>query len=161
MQSNYANSTTMKANFESLYEHVGYLFYAVASEQRNLSTYDLARLKGEIIEALLPLTNIEPTLHYTLLKHVNNAIEQSCNESLTGNNAFEMFEDYYFVHRANFSPTFENKILVAASAISHEFFSLIKDQRGSGMVMELKNLFQPRTAAGSVVPGVDEYESAP
>jgi hypothetical protein len=149
----------MKANFESLYEHVGYLFYALACEQRDLSDYDLARLEREIVEALPPIANVEPTLHYTLLRKMIDAIGQSQKESLTSNNAFELFEDYYFVHHGNFGPMFQDKIVCAANAISHEFFSVIKSPAGSCMLIELKQLFYPTTAAAWRDSTRHEYQS--
>jgi hypothetical protein len=133
----------MKANFESLYDHIGYLFYALASEQKPLSEYDMKKLETEISESWQPLTSVEPALHYSLIKHLNQTITECHKESITSNNAFEIFEDYYCVHHSNFGDNLQHRILSAATEISHEFFSTIKDNRGSQLMRELKHLLHP------------------
>jgi hypothetical protein len=149
----------MKANFEGIYEHIGYLFYALASEQRSLSEYDLKKLTLEIAEAWQPLTNVDSTLHDSLIKHMNDAITLCHNEAMPSNNAFELFEDYYFVHHGNFSQAFEDKILLVATELSHEFFSTLKNRKGSGALRELKNLFHPRAPQKISVPAaIIEYK---
>lgn len=132
----------MKANFESLYDNIGQLIYAVATEQKHLSEYDLKKLKLEVAEAWQPLTS-DPQLHYTLVKHMNDAITNCYNESVPSNNAFEIFEDYYFVHSSNFGPGLQDKILAAANQISHEFFGIHKNGETSHVLKELKQLLHP------------------
>jgi len=136
----------MKANFESLYDHIGYLFYALASEQKTLSKYDMKRLETEISESWQPLTSAEASLHYSLIKHLNNTITNCQSDGLTSSNAFEVFEDYYSIHYANFGDDLQHKILAAANEVSHEFFSTSKDKNGSHLMRELKLLLHPHIA---------------
>ena len=134
----------MKANFESLYDHIGYLFYALASEQRRLSEYDLKKLKTEISEWWQPLTSAEASLHYSLIKHLNTTITDCHQDELSANNAFEIFEDYFSVHHINFGNDLQRKILLAANDISREFFSNVTDKTGSHLMRELKQLLHPK-----------------
>lgn len=133
----------MKANFEALYDHIGYLFYALASEQKPLSKYDMKKLETEISESWQPLTSAEASLHYSLIKHLNNTITNCQSDNLTSNNAFEIFEDYYSAHYANFGDNLQHKILAAANEISREFFSFATDNKGSQLIYELKQLLHP------------------
>jgi hypothetical protein len=128
----------MKANFESLYDHIGYLFYALATEQKPLSELDMKKLQMEISESWQPFTNAESMLHYSFLKHLNNSITECFINDLSSNNAFEVFEDYYFIHRLNFGDSLQQKILAAANEISSEFFSRVKDGKGSSLIGELR-----------------------
>jgi hypothetical protein len=133
----------MKANFEALYDHIGYLFYALASEQKTLSKYDMKKLEAEISESWQPLTSAEASLHYSLIKHLNNTITNCQSDGLTCNNAFEVFEDYYSIHHSNFGDNLQHKILAAANEVSREFFSTSKDKNGSHLMSELKHLLHP------------------
>ena len=133
----------MKANFESLYDHIGYLFYALANEQKPLSAYDIKKLETEISESWQPLTSAESNLHYSLIKHLNNTITDCFNRRLSSAEAFDIFEEYYLVHHVNFGPSLQGKILNAANEISHEFFSLSKNKEGSHTLAELKKLLHP------------------
>jgi hypothetical protein len=143
----------MKANFENLYDHIGYLFYALANEQKKLSEYDMKKLEAEISESWQPLTNAEASLHYSLIKHLNNTITECFRGALTSNHAFESFEDYYIVHHVNFGDNLQHKILKAANEISHEFFSAVKDPKGSQLMHELRQLLHPQT--------IIEYKASP
>jgi hypothetical protein len=131
----------MKANFESLYDHIGYLFYALATEQKPLSELDMKKLEIEISDSWQPFTKAESSLHYSFLKHLNNSINECFINDLSSNNAFEVFEDYYFIHRVNFGNGLQQKMLTAAKEISGDFFSSVKDEKGSLLIDELKVLF--------------------
>jgi hypothetical protein len=136
----------MKANYESMYQHIGCLFYALASEERTLSTYDLNKLKTEIAETLQPLTTGDAQFHYRLVKSIHDGINECHIDSLSGFNAFELFEDYYLVHHLNFSTTTQEQILQASNQISREYFSPVRHEAGSQILHELRNLVHPRIA---------------
>lgn len=118
----------MKTSFEKLYEHVGYLFYALAAEHGKLSSADYLKLK-EIIDRywagsahgdlrLQPYLNgYVLSLNGYLLSGVRNAID----EGMDADEAFLFFENYYAVHKLFFGSALKEKIALTDNSIAAVF----------------------------------------
>ena len=87
----------MKADFEILYEHIGYLFYALASEFHVLSYYENRKLNELIDEHWKVLHPMEAPLHLRLNEHLHTGVHKAMSASWSSEHAFKMFEDFYCV----------------------------------------------------------------
>ena len=129
----------MKVTFEALYEHIGYLFYALASEFHKLSAYEDSKL-NELIDGhweVLPLR--EAPLHLRLNEHLHAGVHHAMAASLPPQQAFKMFEDYYLVHKLSFGDTMRDKIQQCSDEIVRDYYT---QHCNSKFITELKILFR-------------------
>jgi uncharacterized protein YejL (UPF0352 family) len=130
----------MKANFEILYEHIGYLFYALASEFHKLSSYEDSKLNELINEHWKILDSKEAPLQLLLNEHLHNGVHNAMSVSWNPDQAFRMFEDFYLVHRISFGDTLREKIQKCSDEIVHDYCRLHCDSK---IITELKWLLTP------------------
>ena len=131
----------MKANFENIYSEIGYLFYAIASEERKLSSIDYQNLENLVAQKWQPATDGDTALKLHLVESLNNSVWVAFHNHMASKKAFELFENYYFVHKLNFGPLLREKILDTSSAIIHEFSDLF-NLNGSELMKSVKQLLQ-------------------
>ena len=132
----------MKVNFETLYEHIGYLFYALASEFRKLSL-DESRMWNELNKRVDQHWKVmhpqEAWLHLRLHEHIHLGIQNALSASLTPAQAFSIFEDFFAVHKVSFGVPLKEKIQKCSNEIAHDFGTLNHD---SEMITEVKRLLE-------------------
>jgi hypothetical protein len=136
----------MKANFESIYEHVGYLFYALASEDKKLSFTDFDTLKSVIAQNWKPAINSETGLQCHLVDCIYNSLWVGFHNHMDSNTAFELFDNFYLVHELNFANSFRDKIFVTANAIVHEFTVFTHKTQKSELLKEVVQLLRHEPA---------------
>lgn len=125
----------MKVDFEILYEHVGYLFYALASEFHKLSSYEDSKLNQLIDQHWRVLHPNESPLDLRLNEHLHNGLHKAMSATWGPGQAFKMFEDFYFVHRISFGEALRAKIEKCSEEIVREYYKLHCDSK---KLMELK-----------------------
>jgi len=130
----------MKVYFEHIYERVGYLFYAVASEKGKLNKVTLRKLLQIIDHQWKSSSN--GTGAYTLQSHLVDyllsGIRNAVDNSLSSGQAFDYFQSYYEIHSIPFGIELQAKIMSTANVIAHEFS---ENGTASDMVRRLETLF--------------------
>jgi hypothetical protein len=139
----------MKVDFEILYEHIGYLFYALASEFHKLSSYEDSKLNELIEEHWKVLHPTEAPLHVRLNEHLHTGVHNAMAALWNPDHAFKAFDDFYLVHRISFGDTLREKIQKCSDEIVHDYYKLHCD---SEIIKELKWLLTPHHYNGSPVP---------
>jgi hypothetical protein len=125
----------MKVDFQILYEHVGYLFYALASEFHKLSPSEDGKLNELIDRHWKVLHPKEAPLHLCLNEHLHTGVRNARAASWHPDYAFTAFEDFYLVHRISFGDTLTEKIQKCSDEIVHRFHELHCDSK---IIVELK-----------------------
>ena len=131
----------MKANFENIYEHMGYLFYALAAEFSKLSSREYSELEKLIDEHWQPGNTREAWLQSHLVQHLHAGIENAYINSLSAEEGFDIFENYYLVHKHSFGLPLREKIYECGNAIVHEFYQLHHD---SELIRKVEKLLELR-----------------
>ena len=111
----------MKANFENIYANIGFLFYAIASEENRLSSAEYATLKTIIAEKWQPERDSDAGLQLHFLACMNNSVWVAFHNHMTAQKAFELWENCFFVHNLFIGGSLRQRILETARAIAHEF----------------------------------------
>lgn len=110
----------MKVYFEHIYEHIGYLFYAVATERRKLNPVSFGKLRRVIDLQWSSSTNGQTT-ESNLLGYLHSGLRNAFDTSMDSVKAFDDFTSYYDIHNVPFSSTLRSKIFNTAKTISSEF----------------------------------------
>lgn len=134
----------MKVHFEHIYEHIGYLFYAIACEHGKLNAVKFDKLKRVVDQQWRSFGNgvaIESNLANYLQAGVRNAYDTK----LTSQEAFDLFKNYHDIHCLPFGGSMTSKIIAIASKIASEFSG---NWTKSEFISTLKNLL----AVNSIVP---------
>lgn len=139
----------MKVNFEILYEHIGYLFYALASEFHKLSSYEDSKLNELIDNHWKVLHPEEAPLHLRLNEHLHTGVRNAMAASWDPDQAFALFEDFYLLHGISFGGSLREKIQKCSDEIVHEFYKLNCDSK---IITELKGLLSSHHYNGFSVP---------
>jgi hypothetical protein len=139
----------MKVTFESLYEHIGYLFYALASEFHKLSSYEDSKLNELIEEHWKVLHPKDAPLHHHLNEHLHTGVHNAMTASLLPDQAFKIFEDYYLVHKRSFGDTLRDKIQKCSDQIVHDYYTARCDSK---LITQLKSLLRSQHPYSLSVP---------
>jgi len=111
----------MKYNFESLYEHVGYLFYGMVSREGRISATDLLRLTEFVDKNWKPSASSDPGLSVHLADCILRGVRYASINGMKGPHALERFREYFVMHALGFSGTLREWILASVHAIRKEF----------------------------------------
>ncbi len=110
----------MKYNFESLYEHIGYLFYGLVCKNGKISAADLLKLTDHIDSNWKPGTSGDQTLSFHLADCIHRGVRFASTNMMTSAHAFESFKGYYLVHALGFGDTMRERIGVSVKSIMKE-----------------------------------------
>lgn len=133
----------MKVNFENIYEHIGYLFYALAGGKDELSTDQLVKVTDLIEQAWKPTSNGDPDLQLRLVKCIHEGVSYAAENEMSAEHAFSSFHTYYQLHGLSFSKALKEKIMVSAAVILKEF----SGSRSNGFIgVELERLMGVKPA---------------
>jgi hypothetical protein len=121
----------MKANFQTIYESIGYLFYALGAKHGKLSCEEYERLKGLICQKWQPeLTsyhirhlNTYESLQTDLIDHIHMAVKKAYENQLCGHQAFEYFKDYYCQHTTPYGESLKENMISTSKQIARAFSS--------------------------------------
>jgi hypothetical protein len=110
----------MKANFEHIYEHIGVLFYAIASEHRKLNGVSYEKL-GRLTEQQWYVSADVNSLEARLVECLQGGMRDSFNNTTLPDAAFGQFSTYFSIHNLPFGRLLRAKILTTAKLIASEF----------------------------------------
>jgi hypothetical protein len=134
----------MKVDFDRISEHIGYLFYALASEDQKLLSSDLSRITDIIENVWKGQPNGDHSLHGHLTHCINEGIRYALDNRMESAEALQSFKTYFLMHPMAFGSGLRSNILSSADQIIKEF----QGRSGSGvMERELQVLLQAPFAA--------------
>lgn len=110
----------MKVYFEHIYEHIGYLFYAIASERGKLNAVSLDKLNRLIDQQWHPAGN-GATIETHLAACLHAGIRTAIDSAMSPEEAFDLFHNYYEVHTLPFGQPLRLKIQATANTLAAEF----------------------------------------
>jgi hypothetical protein len=139
----------MKVDFEILYEHIGYLFYALASEFHNLSPYEDSKLNELIDEHWKVLHTKETTLDLRLNEQLHAGVHNAMAALWGPDQAFQAFKCFYLIHKISFGEPLRKKIQKCSDEIVHDYYKL---HCNSKIITELKWLLTKHHYNGLSVP---------
>jgi hypothetical protein len=131
----------MKVYFDSLFEHIGLLFYAIGAERGKPEPAEYLSLK-KMVEADwgLPSDDRGPVENH-LAHHLYSGLRSAFESSINPEHAFDCFRDYYQVHALSCGDALKAKIIATAHSIAREFPVKVP---GSGLADRLELLFSHR-----------------
>ena len=110
----------MKIYFEDVYENIGNLFYALASEHGKLNKVTFDKLKRLVDQQWYPAGK-EMTLESHLLQCLHSALEKAFNASKDPEQAFLHFKNYFTIHSEPFGQALRSRIFATSNTIASEF----------------------------------------
>jgi hypothetical protein len=110
----------MKIYFEHIYEHIGYLFYAVACEHGMLNAVTYDKL-NRIIDLQWKPTDVGQTLDQHLVGCLHSGLLNAFKTSMPAEKAYRRFQEYYNLHYVPFGKPLRSKIISMANTIASEF----------------------------------------
>lgn len=132
----------MKVYFDQIYERMGCLFYAIASEKQKQSTVNIARLLQIIDEQWKSGPSSEAVLQSHLMGYLKSGVRNAVDNALQPGEAFDRFRMYFDLHSLPFRKDLRDKIIATAKAIAAEL-------SGNGIHSEfincLEDLFEYKT----------------
>jgi hypothetical protein len=135
----------MKYNFESLYEHIGYLFYGLVSRNGRISATDLLKLTELIDNNWKPAQTGDQTLSVHLADVIHRGIRYASTNAMTTSHSIDRFKSYYSIHSLAFSDALRERIVTTVSTIIKEF---PRNTEAGPIEADLRHLFSaPRIPA--------------
>lgn len=111
----------MKYSFESLYEHIGYLFYGLIRRNGVISASDLLRLNELVDNGWKPQATGDQTLSVHLADCIHRGIRYAATNAMSTQHALQSFKQYYAIHALGFSAALRERILASVTEIVKEF----------------------------------------
>lgn len=111
----------MKVNFDKIYEHIGYLFYALAAERGKLTSADRAKLARIIDHNWGILKEGKSPLQAHLKNDLMIGIDHAFDLSMNTKEAYALFENYYLLNKLPFNHTLKDKIFQTTHAVASAF----------------------------------------
>ncbi len=134
----------MKYNFESLYEHIGYLFYGLVTRNGKISASDLLKLTELVDNTWKPGPTGDQTLSVHLADCIHRGIRYASINAMSTAHALESFKVYFSTHALGFGGALRERIVSSASTIVKEFPRNIDV---GPIETDLRRLFAPPTVA--------------
>lgn len=110
----------MKFSFNDVYRHIGYLFYALATEHGKLNTITFDRLIRLVDQQWYPSGN-ETTIETHLVGHLHDGLRTAFDGAKSSREAFHDFKTYYTIHGAPFGQSLRSRIFSTSNTIASEF----------------------------------------
>lgn len=133
----------MKVYFEHIYEHIGYLFYAIASEHGKLNAASLDKLTRLIDQQWYPAGN-GSTIEARLVGYLHSGLRNAMDSAMSADRSFDYFHDFYEVHALPFGLPLRSKILATGNTLASEFSG---NGTRSHFIHELEKLFEVKPIA--------------
>jgi hypothetical protein len=109
----------MKVYFEHIHEHIGYLFYAIASEHGKLNAVTFDKLKRVVDQQWYPVSN-GISVESNLTNYLQSGMQNAYDTLMTSREAFDLFKSYYDIHSLPFGKFLRSKIFATANTIASE-----------------------------------------
>jgi hypothetical protein len=130
----------MKINYQKLYENLGHLFYSIASADQHVQREEIERLKNVVGKEWLPLENSIDSFGTDAAHYISIAFEYCLSESVSSEDAYEVFSDYFKENEAAITKELKRKIKTTASAIANAFAG--KNKKEQKVIDELSKLLR-------------------
>lgn len=118
-------------NYETLYEKLGHLFYAIASSDKHVHPAEFERLKTLVSKEWLPLEDSTDTFGTDAAHYISIAFDYLSSEAVSSEEAFSVFSSFYEENTSRFTPPIKKKILSTAVAIADAFGTTNKKEKES------------------------------
>lgn len=128
----------MEVNYQRIYEHAGYLFYAVAAADGAVKEAEVAAIKDLITKEWLPLEDSTDEFGTDAAHYIFMTFDVLMDRGLPADEAYEVFKDYFNSHATAFSGTVRKKIRETATAIARAFAG--KNKAESKYLKELRKM---------------------
>lgn len=132
----------MRVYFDQIYERIGWLFYAVASEKEKLSDTNSARLLQIIDQQWKPTPDSDAMLQRHLLDYLKYGLRNAIDNASRPDEAFNRFRLYFGLHSLPFGKDLRARILATARLIAMEFNG---KETNSDFINSLETLFAQNT----------------
>lgn len=130
----------MVVNYQRIYEHTGYLFYAVAAADGTIKPAELSAIKDLINKEWLPLEDSTDEFGTDAAHYILMTIDILMDRSVSADGAFSVFKDYFEAHKAAFTEPVRKKIYLTANAIARAFAG--KNKAESKYLKEVRRMVQ-------------------
>lgn len=130
----------MKINYQSLYENLGHLFYAIAAADQHVHREEIEKLKILVGKEWLPLENSIDSYGTDAAHYISIAFEYCLIESITSEDAYAVFSAYYEEAESSITKDLKRKIKTTATAIANAFAG--KNKKEQKVIAELNKLMR-------------------
>jgi hypothetical protein len=130
----------MVINYQRIYEHAGYLFYAIAAADGAVKEAELSAIKDLINKEWLPLEDSTDEFGTDAAHYIFMTFDILMDRSLSADEAFAVFKDYFDTHKGAFTEPVRTKIRLTANAIAQAFAG--KNKAESKYLKELKRMMR-------------------
>lgn len=128
----------MVVNYQRIYEHAGYLFYAIAAADGAIKEAELSAIKDLINREWLPLEDSTDEFGTDAAHYIFMTFDTLMDRGTPADEAYAVFKDYFDTHEAAFTDPVRKKIRLTASAIARAFAGQNKAE--SKYLKELKKM---------------------
>lgn len=108
-------------NNETLYRHLGYLFYSIAAADKHINAAEIETLKHAVTEKWLAIDESTDEFGTDTAHYISIAFDYLTEVLPAADNAYKHFETYYNNHKEVFTPALKSTIMETALLISHSF----------------------------------------
>lgn len=130
----------MEINYQRIYEHAGYLFYAIAAADGKVKDAEVAVFKDLVSKEWLPLEDSTDEFGTDSAHYIFISFDNLLDRSIPAEEAFASFKDYFNEHHTAFTAPIRKKISATAEAIAGAFGG--KNKAESGYIKELKKIMK-------------------
>ncbi len=116
----------MTTNYQKIYEQLGNLFFAIAMADNHLKHKEVEKLKELVAEEWVPMEHSTDEFGTDAAFYIYIAFDYLTDSFTTAEEAFEMFREYYEIHKAVFSEKLKNQIMTTATEIAVSFRGISK-----------------------------------
>lgn len=113
--------TIMVVNYQRIYEHAGYLFYAIAAADGAIKEAELSVIKDLINKEWLPLEDSTDEFGTDAAHYILMTFDILMDRSASADEAFAVFKDYLEAHKGAFTEPVRKKIRLTAAAVARAF----------------------------------------
>lgn len=110
----------MKVDFESIYRHIGHLFYGLAFNAKNPTVEQVVKLTDLIETIWKPVAGGDAGLHLHLVDCIHDGIRSAIENGMSSGQALSSFNTYYQIHPLPFGQSLKEKIMATVLAIVNE-----------------------------------------
>lgn len=130
----------MAINYQRIYEHAGYLFYAIAAADGAVKDAEIAVFKDLISKEWLPLEDSTDEFGTDSAHYIFITFDNLLDRGVSPDEAFASFKDYFDEHSSAFSYPIRKKIYTTATAIADAFAG--KNKAESDYIKVLRKLMK-------------------
>jgi len=132
----------MRVYFDQIYERIGWLFYAIASEKEKLTPSTSEKLQQIIDQQWKPTPDSDAMLQRHLLDYLKYGLRNAVDNASRPDEAFNRFRLYFELHSLPFSKDLRTRILATTRSIAAAFND---NDTNSDFINALEKVFTQNT----------------